>query len=235
MPYRVVQWSTGNVGKVSLRAIIEHSDLELVGVHAWGADKIGKDAAHLCGLDTPAGVIATNDIDARHLASPSADVRSQFLEHATGIAHSHSKAPTSILWMLSPLPCQRAGLGGARGTEPIEPGVGLYEFDPEIGHFRGLAEIVPGTLRIAHFTLVAESTTMPVWYWFSAFMSLPRRGALELLLEPLHFAAVLSPANGEKLFECSPFHAERICVVACMSQRDVGQVQCLQGPARPRE
>ena len=34
-------------------AIIERPDLELVGVHASGPDKIGRDAADLCGLDRP--------------------------------------------------------------------------------------------------------------------------------------------------------------------------------------
>ena len=48
---RVVQFSTGNVGRHSLRAIIGRPDLELVGVHAASADKIGRDAAEFCGLD----------------------------------------------------------------------------------------------------------------------------------------------------------------------------------------
>ena len=30
--YRVVQWGTGNVGRLALKAIIEHPDLELAGV-----------------------------------------------------------------------------------------------------------------------------------------------------------------------------------------------------------
>ena len=44
--------------------IIERPDLELVGVHANGAGKVGRDAADLCGLTSPTGVIATDDIDA---------------------------------------------------------------------------------------------------------------------------------------------------------------------------
>ena len=48
---RVIQFSTGNVGRHALRSIIEHPDLELVGVHASGAQKVGRDAAELCGLD----------------------------------------------------------------------------------------------------------------------------------------------------------------------------------------
>lgn len=61
---RVVQFSTGNVGEHSLRLLIERPDFELVGVHAHGEDKIGRDAAELCGLSEPTGIIATNDIDA---------------------------------------------------------------------------------------------------------------------------------------------------------------------------
>lgn len=61
---RVIQFSTGNVGRHALRTIIERPDLELVGVHANGAQKVGRDAAELCGLDEPSGVIATDDVDA---------------------------------------------------------------------------------------------------------------------------------------------------------------------------
>ncbi|HEY4792956.1 MAG TPA: dihydrodipicolinate reductase, partial [Mycobacterium sp.] len=38
---RVIQFSTGNVGRHSLRAIIARPDLELVGVHAASSEKIG--------------------------------------------------------------------------------------------------------------------------------------------------------------------------------------------------
>jgi 4-hydroxy-tetrahydrodipicolinate reductase len=64
MKYRVIQWTTGNVGRPALRAIIEHPELELVGVFAHGKDKVGKDASELCGLDEKTGVLATDDIDA---------------------------------------------------------------------------------------------------------------------------------------------------------------------------
>jgi hypothetical protein len=62
--HRVIQWGTGNVGFHSLRHIIRHPDLELVGVHAHSPDKLGKDAASLCGLSESTGVLATNDVDA---------------------------------------------------------------------------------------------------------------------------------------------------------------------------
>ncbi len=61
-PYRVVQWATGNIGLRSLRAVIEHPDLDLVGLYVYAPDKVGKDAGELCGLGT-AGVVATHDMD----------------------------------------------------------------------------------------------------------------------------------------------------------------------------
>ena len=61
---RVIQWSTGNVGRAALRCIIGHPDLELVGVWVSSAEKAGKDAGELCGLGEPTGVRATNDADA---------------------------------------------------------------------------------------------------------------------------------------------------------------------------
>ncbi len=63
MPYRVIQWSTGNVGRLALRAIINHPDLELVGLWVSSDKKAGRDAGELCGL-RPVGVKATNDADA---------------------------------------------------------------------------------------------------------------------------------------------------------------------------
>ncbi|TMA96110.1 MAG: diacylglycerol kinase [Deltaproteobacteria bacterium] len=63
MPYRVIQWSTGNVGRFALRCIVGHPELELVGLWVHGAAKAGKDAGELCGL-APVGVRVTNDADA---------------------------------------------------------------------------------------------------------------------------------------------------------------------------
>ena len=65
--HRVIQWGTGNVGYHSLRHLIRHPDLELVGVHAFSESKRGVDAADLCGLRDEVGatgVVATNDIAA---------------------------------------------------------------------------------------------------------------------------------------------------------------------------
>ena len=71
---RVIQWTTGNIGARSLHAIATRPDLELVGVYAHGADKIGKDAAELGGLAAPTGVIATDDVHALLALKPDACV-----------------------------------------------------------------------------------------------------------------------------------------------------------------
>jgi 2,4-diaminopentanoate dehydrogenase len=60
--YRVVQWATGNIGMRSLRAVIQHPDLDLVGLYVYSETKAGRDAGELCGLD-PVGVVATRDIE----------------------------------------------------------------------------------------------------------------------------------------------------------------------------
>jgi hypothetical protein len=62
MPYRVVQWATGAVGRESLRGILDHPDLELAGVKAYGADKQGVDAGELVGR-APVGIAATMSVD----------------------------------------------------------------------------------------------------------------------------------------------------------------------------
>ncbi|HKJ25634.1 MAG TPA: diacylglycerol kinase, partial [Myxococcota bacterium] len=63
MPHRVVQWSTGNVGRYALRAILDHPELELAGLWVHSEKKAGRDAGELAGLG-PAGIAATNDADA---------------------------------------------------------------------------------------------------------------------------------------------------------------------------
>lgn len=59
---RVVQWSTGNVGRHALAGIAAHPDLTLAGVWVSTSDKAGRDAGELAGLG-PLGVTATTDAD----------------------------------------------------------------------------------------------------------------------------------------------------------------------------
>lgn len=63
MPYRVIQWATGNVGRYALRQILDHPALELAGVLVTSPAKDGKDAGELCGRPAT-GVCATRDAEA---------------------------------------------------------------------------------------------------------------------------------------------------------------------------
>ena len=62
MTIRVVQWSTGNVGRHALRAILDHPELELAGVFVTSPAKAGLDVGELLGRD-PVGVRTTADLD----------------------------------------------------------------------------------------------------------------------------------------------------------------------------
>ena len=62
--YRVVAYSTGNVGVHAIAGIDARPDLELVGLWVSNPDKVGKDAGVLAGLGRHLGVTATGDIDA---------------------------------------------------------------------------------------------------------------------------------------------------------------------------
>jgi 4-hydroxy-tetrahydrodipicolinate reductase len=64
MALKVVQWSTGHVGRHAIAGITARPDLELVGVFVSNPDKVGKDAGRLAGLERDLGVIATDDVDA---------------------------------------------------------------------------------------------------------------------------------------------------------------------------
>jgi 2,4-diaminopentanoate dehydrogenase len=60
--YRVVQWSTGNVGRQAIAGIAARPDLTLAGVWTSTPSKVGRDAGELAGLDRRLGVLATNSV-----------------------------------------------------------------------------------------------------------------------------------------------------------------------------
>ena len=68
--YRVVQWSTGNVGRHAIAGIDARPDLELVGVWVSNPAKVGKDAGELAGLGRSLGVAATDDAEALFALRP---------------------------------------------------------------------------------------------------------------------------------------------------------------------
>ncbi|HEY3143572.1 MAG TPA: hypothetical protein VGJ86_20720 [Acidimicrobiales bacterium] len=84
--YRVVQWSTGNVGRHSLAGIDARPDLELVGVWVSSPAKAGIDAGQLAGLDHPLGVVATEDAEALLALQPDCIVHTAMADHRLGEA-----------------------------------------------------------------------------------------------------------------------------------------------------
>ena len=66
---RVFQVATGNVGTEMIKRISCHPDLELVGLHCYTADKIGRDAGEIIGIG-PVGVTATGTVEEIIAAHP---------------------------------------------------------------------------------------------------------------------------------------------------------------------
>jgi len=60
--YRIVQWSAGRVGTSSMRAVMDHPSMELVGLWVHSESKRGRDAGELAGRE-PVGIAATQSID----------------------------------------------------------------------------------------------------------------------------------------------------------------------------
>lgn len=71
MKFKVVQWATGAMGKSILRAVIDHPDLELVGLFVYSDEKAGKDAGDIA-RRRPTGVLATQRVE--EILSAEADV-----------------------------------------------------------------------------------------------------------------------------------------------------------------
>ncbi len=68
-PIRVFQVATGNVGSEMVRRYQERDDLELIGVHCYSPEKVGRDVGELVGIG-PIGVTATGSIDEVIAAAP---------------------------------------------------------------------------------------------------------------------------------------------------------------------
>ncbi len=92
--YRVIQCATGSIGRSTLRRIIDHPDLALVGLYVYGKNKVGLDAGVIA--KRPAtGVIATDNID--EILALSADV----VVHTSRITIPYDRQNTEVEHFLS--------------------------------------------------------------------------------------------------------------------------------------
>lgn len=66
---RVFQVATGNLGSEMIGRIRAHPDLELVGLHCYSPEKVGRDAGEIVGIG-PIGVIATGSVEQIIAARP---------------------------------------------------------------------------------------------------------------------------------------------------------------------
>lgn len=71
---RVVVWSTGTVGRHAIKGVVDHPDLELVGVWVSNPEKDGKDVGELAELGREIGIRATNDKETLFALQPDAIV-----------------------------------------------------------------------------------------------------------------------------------------------------------------
>jgi hypothetical protein len=95
---RIVQWTTGKIGRAAVRAVIDHPALQLVGCYAWSADKVGRDVGELCRVE-PTGVTATDDVEALLALDPDCVVYTPYrpdTDHLVRILESGANIVTSM-------------------------------------------------------------------------------------------------------------------------------------------
>ena len=98
---RTIVWTTGKVGRLALRAVLDDPRMELVGVYAHSPEKAGVDAGMLCGRPE-CGVAATSDIDALVALRPDTVVYTPFeadLDHATRLLEAGADVISTNLFL----------------------------------------------------------------------------------------------------------------------------------------
>lgn len=154
---RVIQWTTGKVGKLSTRAILDDPSLELVGLYAHSPDKVGVDAGALCGRpDT--GVIATDDIDALLALKADTVLYTPFmadLDHAIRLLETgHDVISTNLFLNVGGIQGEvreRLEAAGRRGN------ASLYISGVNPGWINSIATAITAVCRDVRSVSIAES------------------------------------------------------------------------------
>jgi hypothetical protein len=160
MTLRIVQWTTGNVGKQSVAAIAANPGLELVGCYAWSPDKVGRDAGELCGLD-PLGVSATDDVDALLALRPDCVVYNPMWQSVDELVRI-LEAGANVVTTAAFIDGRRLGPDRERLVDACERGAAsLFGTGISPGFVELLAIVVAGVCdRIDKVTVREEAHTM---------------------------------------------------------------------------
>jgi hypothetical protein len=161
---RLVQWTTGNISRAAVKALLERPDLELVGVFAYSADKVGKDVGELCDLESTVGVRATNDIDAIIALKPDCVIYMPLhpdVDHLERLLRAGINVATTAHFMT----------GRAYGEEArqrlqaaaLDGGASLFGSGINPGYVQYLAAVASNICRTASYVSILESFDIGPW------------------------------------------------------------------------
>lgn len=163
-PLRVVQWTTGKVATQALKAILERPNLELVGLYAFSADKVGRDVGELIGLGREVGVKATNDLEALLALKPDCVVYMPLhpdVEHMARILRAGVNIATTASFMTG------RGYGEAARRKLEEAaqagGVSLFGSGINPGWIDSVVATASSLCREVNLVRVVESFNIGLW------------------------------------------------------------------------
>jgi hypothetical protein len=147
-----------------VKGLLERPDLELVGVFAFSADKVGKDVGELCDLDGPLGVQATNDIDEIIALKPDCVIYMPLhpdVDHLERLLRAGINVATTAHFMT----------GRAYGEEAkerlqaaaLEGGASLFGSGINPGYVQQLAATASNICRSASYVSILESFDIGPW------------------------------------------------------------------------
>ena len=163
-PVRVVQWTTGNVARQAVKAVVERPDLELVGVYAYSADKVGRDAADLADLTEATGVTATDDVDAILALKPDC-VLYMPLHPDVDQLETLLRSGINVLTTASFLTGRAYGEDARRRLEDaaVEGGASLFGSGINPGFAEYIAAVASSVCREVNSVHVLESFNIGTW------------------------------------------------------------------------
>ena len=163
-PIRVVQWTTGNISREAIKGVLGRPGLQLVGVYAYSADKVGVDLGELCGLDEKLGVFATSDVDAIIDLNPDCVLYMPLhpdIDHLERLLSSGINVATTAHFMTG-----RAYGEPARHrlqTAALAGGASLFGSGINPGYVQYLASVATNLCRTASHVRIQESFDIGPW------------------------------------------------------------------------